>query len=77
MSATKATQKSAKSTTATNKQSKGFTDEERAAMTGARPRGQGGRAPRLAPRQPGSSVATRRSSSTVRVVLAPPLAMQR
>ena len=32
MSAKKATQKSAKSTTATNKKSKGFTDEERAAM---------------------------------------------
>ena len=32
MSATKATQKSAKSTTATGKKSKGFTDEERAAM---------------------------------------------
>jgi uncharacterized protein YdhG (YjbR/CyaY superfamily) len=32
MSARKATQKSAKSTTATNKKSKGFTDEERAAM---------------------------------------------
>jgi hypothetical protein len=32
MSAKKATQKSAKSTTATNKESKGFTDEERAAM---------------------------------------------
>jgi uncharacterized protein YdhG (YjbR/CyaY superfamily) len=32
MSAKKATRKSAKSTTATNKKSKGFTDEERAAM---------------------------------------------
>ena len=32
MSAKKATQKSAKSTTAINKKSKGFTDEERAAM---------------------------------------------
>jgi uncharacterized protein YdhG (YjbR/CyaY superfamily) len=32
MSAKKATQKSAKSTTATGKKSKGFTDEERAAM---------------------------------------------
>src|SRR5215207_8513969 len=32
MSAKKATQKSAKSTSATNKKSKGFTDEERAAM---------------------------------------------
>jgi uncharacterized protein YdhG (YjbR/CyaY superfamily) len=32
MSAKKATQKSAKSTTATNKKTKGFTDEERAAM---------------------------------------------
>jgi uncharacterized protein YdhG (YjbR/CyaY superfamily) len=32
MSAKKATQKSAKSTTATKKKSKGFTDEERAAM---------------------------------------------
>ena len=32
MGAKKATQKSVKSTTATNKQSKGFTDEERAAM---------------------------------------------
>ena len=32
MSAKKATQKSAKSTTAVNKKSKGFTDEERAAM---------------------------------------------
>jgi hypothetical protein len=32
MSAKKATQKSAKSTTANNKKSKGFTDEERAAM---------------------------------------------
>jgi uncharacterized protein YdhG (YjbR/CyaY superfamily) len=32
MTAKKATQKSAKSTTATNKKSKGFTDEERAAM---------------------------------------------
>jgi uncharacterized protein YdhG (YjbR/CyaY superfamily) len=32
MSAKKATRKSAKSATATNKQSKGFTDEERAAM---------------------------------------------
>jgi uncharacterized protein YdhG (YjbR/CyaY superfamily) len=32
MSTKKATQKSAKSTTATNKKSKGFTDEERAAM---------------------------------------------
>jgi uncharacterized protein YdhG (YjbR/CyaY superfamily) len=32
MSAKKVTQKSAKSTTATNKKSKGFTDEERAAM---------------------------------------------
>jgi uncharacterized protein YdhG (YjbR/CyaY superfamily) len=32
MSAKKATQKSARSTTATNKKSKGFTDEERAAM---------------------------------------------
>src|SRR5215210_8403051 len=32
MSAKKATQKAAKSTTATNKKSKGFTDEERAAM---------------------------------------------
>jgi hypothetical protein len=32
MSPTKDTQKSAKSTTATNKKSKGFTDEERAAM---------------------------------------------
>ena len=32
MSAKKATHKSAKSTTATNKKSKGFTDEERAAM---------------------------------------------
>jgi hypothetical protein len=32
MSAKKATQKSAKSTTATNTKSKGFTDEERAAM---------------------------------------------
>jgi uncharacterized protein YdhG (YjbR/CyaY superfamily) len=32
MSAKKATQKSAKSTTATNKESKGFTDAERAAM---------------------------------------------
>ena len=32
MSAKKATQKSAKSTTAINKRSKGFTDEERAAM---------------------------------------------
>ena len=32
MSAKKATQKSAKSTTATNKKSRGFTDEERAAM---------------------------------------------
>ena len=32
MSAKKATQKSAKSTTATSKKSKGFTDEERAAM---------------------------------------------
>ena len=32
MSATKATQKSAKSTTAINKKSKGFTDDERAAM---------------------------------------------
>jgi uncharacterized protein YdhG (YjbR/CyaY superfamily) len=32
MSAEKATQKSVKSTTATNKKSKGFTDEERAAM---------------------------------------------
>jgi uncharacterized protein YdhG (YjbR/CyaY superfamily) len=32
MSANKATQKSAKSTTATNKKSKGFTDEEKAAM---------------------------------------------
>ncbi len=32
MSASKATQKSAKSTTANNKKSKGFTDEERAAM---------------------------------------------
>src|SRR5215216_7187191 len=32
MSAKKATQKSAKSTTAINKESKGFTDEERAAM---------------------------------------------
>src|SRR5215204_161478 len=32
MSAKEATQKSAKSTTATNKKSKGFTDEERAAM---------------------------------------------
>ena len=32
MSAKKATQQSAKSTTATNKKSKGFTDEERAAM---------------------------------------------
>jgi uncharacterized protein YdhG (YjbR/CyaY superfamily) len=32
MSAKKATQKSAKSTTATNKKYKGFTDEERAAM---------------------------------------------
>ena len=32
MSAKKATQKSAKSTTATDKKSKGFTDEERAAM---------------------------------------------
>jgi uncharacterized protein YdhG (YjbR/CyaY superfamily) len=32
MSANKTTQKSAKSTTATNRKSKGFTDEERAAM---------------------------------------------
>jgi uncharacterized protein YdhG (YjbR/CyaY superfamily) len=32
MSAKKATQKSARSTTASNKESKGFTDEERAAM---------------------------------------------
>ena len=32
MSAKKATQKSTKSTTAINKKSKGFTDEERAAM---------------------------------------------
>jgi hypothetical protein len=32
MSAKKATQKSTKSTTATGKKSKGFTDEERAAM---------------------------------------------
>ena len=32
MSAKKATQKSAKSTTASNKKSKGFTDEEKAAM---------------------------------------------
>ena len=32
MSPKKATQKPAKSTTATNKKSRGFTDEERAAM---------------------------------------------
>jgi hypothetical protein len=58
MSAMKATQKSTKSTTAINKKSKGFTDEERAAMkervqqlkAQARrtPRGEGGRGKRRA-----------------------------
>jgi hypothetical protein len=46
MSAKKATQKSNKSTTATGKKSKGFTDDE-----GARPRAKSGSAPRPAREQ--------------------------
>ncbi len=42
MTPTKDTQKSAKSTTSINKKSKGFTDEERAAMKAARPGAEGG-----------------------------------
>ena len=60
MSAKKATQKSNKSTTATGKKSKGFTDDERAAMKeraqelkaearrGPREQGKGGRGERRA-----------------------------
>jgi hypothetical protein len=52
MSPKKATQKSAESTTASGRKSKGFTDEERAAE-GARPRGEGGSSPRPARGQGG------------------------
>jgi hypothetical protein len=52
MSAKKATQKSAKSTTAIGKTFKGFPDEERLAMK-ERPRAEGGRTPRPARGQGG------------------------